>query len=54
MSTKQNERRIRAKARLERQLKQGTKPVKTETVPLDESDKKRIAKEIEILSLKIK
>jgi len=56
MSVKVENRRKNAKASLEEQLKRNTKPEKvngktTSTmIPLTEGDKKRINKEIEILS----
>ena len=56
MSVKIERRRKNAKAALEEQLVRGTKPEKvngktTSTIiPLTEGDKKRITKEIEILS----
>lgn len=57
MNTKLNERRIRAKERLEAQLKKGKKVAKIDgvdtTTQLTESDVKRIAKEIDILKAKI-
>lgn len=63
MNGKQNERRIRAKERLEIQLKKGKKPALVTTdsgsavwqdVALEEHDIKRIKKEIESLANKIR
>lgn len=57
MNVKQNERRARAKARLEQQLKSNKKPVKADgkqqLVDLEEADIKRIKREIEILSSRV-
>jgi len=56
MSVKVENRRKNAKASLEEQLKRNTKPEKvngkttSKMIPLTEGDKKRINKEIEILS----
>lgn len=54
MNGKQNERRIRAKERLEIQLKQGKKPTKEGLVSLEDKDVARIKREIESLANKIR
>lgn len=58
MNAKLNERRQRAKQRLEQQLKTGKKIVKTEqkveaVIDLEEADVKRIKREIETLKTRI-
>lgn len=51
--TKVQGRQQRAKARLEEQLKIGKKTTKEGIVPLEDKDKERIKKEIQILSSKV-
>lgn len=53
MNVKQNERRARAKQRLESQLKKGTKPTKEGDVALEDKDIARIKREIDSLAKKL-